>query len=170
MFKSNKLLYLIFVAVGMFYSSPVWAVCPVCAVTVGAGVGFSRWLGVDDTITGVWIGGLTVSMIIWTLNWLDKRGVSFKGKKLLTALLYYSAIIVPLYLKGIIGAPYNTFCGCDKLVFGIAAGSLAFLLAVLSYDYLKKKNGGRAYFPFQKVVMPVGILIITSIVFYYLTK
>ncbi len=33
------------------------AICPICTIAVGAGVGFSRYLGIDDTIAGLWIGG-----------------------------------------------------------------------------------------------------------------
>jgi hypothetical protein len=167
---NNKLLYLTFITVGMFYSVPASAVCPVCAVAVGIGVGFSRWLGIDDSITGIWIGGLIVSMIIWTLSWFDKKNINFKGRKLLTVLFYYLAVIIPLYLKGIIGIPYNTLCGCDKLALGITVGSLVFLLGVAFCSYLKKKNRSRVYFPFQKVIIPVGALIIASIIFYYLTR
>ena len=37
------------------------------------------------------------------------------------------------------------------------------------YFYLKENNNDRAYFPFQKVVMTVGSLIVLSAVIYFLT-
>jgi len=40
----------------------------------------------------------------------------------------------------------------------------------LAYNYLKRRNNGHAYFPFQKVVMPVGSLAILSMIFYFVTK
>jgi hypothetical protein len=46
---------------------------------------------------------------------------------------------------------------------------LAFLGAVFWYNKIKKKLG-RAQFPFQKVVWPVGALLILSVIFYWLTK
>jgi hypothetical protein len=58
----------------------------------------------------------------------------------------------------------------DKLLLGIVVGSVAFWFGAEWYFHLKEKNGGRAYFPFQKVVMPVSPLIIMSIAFYFLTK
>ncbi|MBP6890908.1 MAG: hypothetical protein PHH17_02860 [Candidatus Pacebacteria bacterium] len=148
------------------------AVCPICTVAVGAGVGFSRWIGIDDSITGLWIGGLTVSMITWTVSWFDKKNIHFRGRMLATIVGYYLLIVVPLYFMGIIGNPLNTICACglDKLVIGVLVGSIAFWFGASWYYHLKEKNGGHAYFPFQKVVMPISPLIIMSIIFYLLTK
>ncbi len=152
---------------------PVLAVCPVCAIAVGAGIGFSRWLGIDDMITGLWVGALTVSLIMWTISWFKKKNISFKGRDIITILAYYLLIVVPLYFLDFIGNPLNILCGCpvfDKLVVGIILGSLAFWFLANYYEDLKARNNNRAYFPFQKVVMPVGFLIILSFVFYFLTK
>jgi len=148
------------------------AVCPICAVAVGAGVGLSRWLGIDDSITGLWVGGLVVSMITWTISWFDKKNIRFKGRAILTILGYYLFIVVPLYFLGIMGNPLDTLCACglDKLLLGIIVGSFGFWFGASWYYYLKEKNQGRAYFPFQKVVMPISPLIILSIIFYFLTK
>lgn len=144
------------------------AVCPVCTVAVGAGVGFSRWLGIDDVISGLWVGGLTVSLITWTINWLNSKKIYFKGRKILTVLFYYAIIVVPLYWSDIIGHPMNTLWGIDKLLLGIILGSLIFILANLSYEWLKKRNNNHSYFPFQKVAMPLGFLLILSLIFYFL--
>jgi len=151
------------------------AVCPICTVIVGTGVGLSRYLGIDDTITGLWIGALIISMIAWTESWLDRKNVRFKGRIIVNTLGYYIVVLLPLYLSGIIGHPQNRlFCFCginiDKLLFGIITGSLAFWFGASWYFYLKEKNNGRAYFPFQKVVMPIIPLLILSIIYYFLTK
>ena len=153
----------------------VLAVCPVCTIAVGAGVELSRWLGIDDVISGLWIGGLIVSFITWTIDWLDKKKINFRGKKTAVALIWYSLTVFPLYATGIIGNPAHTlFCLCgfnfDKMLLGIIVGSLAFYCGAIWYFYLKEKNSGRAYFPFQKVVMPLAPLILLSIIFYFLTK
>lgn len=147
------------------------AVCPVCSVAVGAGVGLSRWLGVDDTISGLWIGALIVSMIIWTINWFNKRSIIFKFRNFLITLFYYSIIIIPLYYSKIIFFNINPFfLFFDKLTFGIILGSFIFMAISDLYLYLKKMNKGHAIFPFQKVVMPVGALILSSLILYLFTK
>jgi hypothetical protein len=153
------------------------AVCPVCTIAVTTGVGLSRWLGVDDTITGLWIGGVIVSLIVWSVNWMDDHHIRFKGKALIAAVSYYLLIFAALYLAGLIGQrddllgfPINALFGVDKLVLGIGVGSLAFYGGAWAYERLKERNRGRAYFPFQKVVMPLVPLILLSPVFYLLTK
>lgn len=146
------------------------AFCPVCTIAVGAGVGFSRWLGIDDTITGLWIGGFTVSLITWTLNWLSFKKIDFKYKVPLVSLAYFALIFLPLSWIDIIGHPLNRFLGIDKLVLGMILGSVSFWIGGMSYNKLKIRNNNRAHFPFQKVVMPVAPLVILSIIFYFLTK
>lgn len=155
---------------GVFRASAAKAVCPVCAVAVGAGVGLTRYLGIDDTVSGVWVGGLTVSLIMWTINWLDKKNIHFKGRKITVWAGFYLLVVAPLYWADIMGHPFNKIWGVDKLLFGVIFGSVIFYLAATLYDYLKKKNNDRAYFPFQKVAMPVGALAILSLIFYFLTK
>ena len=152
---------------------PAKAVCPVCVVAVGAGLGLSEYLGIDDTIAGVWIGGLIVAMIAWTINWFNKKGYKFGNKDIrdiLTTIIYYVMVIWPLMAKNFIGNPARKLFGIDKLTLGIIVGSLAFSGANLWYNDIKKKNNGHAHFPFQKVVWPVGSLIIFSFVFYFLTR
>lgn len=146
------------------------AVCPVCTVAVGAGVGLSRWLGIDDTITGLWIGGLTLSMIVWTLNWFKKKEINFPGKNLLTIIGYVLLIYISLVWTDLINHPDNTLWGFDKLLLGAAVGSVFFIAANATYNLLKEKNNGHAYFPYQKVAMPVGTLLILSFAFYFITK
>lgn len=170
-FQIMKKLFFVLVSAGLLLrASAASAICPICTIAVGAGVGLAQWLGIDDTISGIWIGGLTVSMIIWTINWLNKKHWIFKGYKSTITLAYYLLIVAPLYYMGLIGHPYNMLWGMDKLLIGIVVGSLVFLGAVRWYEYLKKKNNGHAHFPFEKVVLPVGTLFVFSLIFYLITR
>ena len=166
-------IYLLFIfAISFLFAEKALAVCPICTIAVGVGVGLSRWLGIDDAITGLWVGGLIVSMITWTESWLEKKNIRFKGRIFVNIFAYYALIIIPLYYSGIIMNPIHAFCACglDKLLLGIIVGSFAFWFGASWYFYLKEKNNGHAYFPFQKVVMPILPLIILSIIYYFLTK
>lgn len=173
MLKFSKITkYGFFLLSSLFFllsSFPAQAVCPVCTVAVGACVGLAQYFGIDDTISGIWIGGLIVSMIAWTVAWLESNNIKFKGRKISLTAAYYAVIIIPLYWQGLIGHPFNKIWGVDKLLPGIIFGSALFLTAVYLNDFLKKKNGGKVYFPFQKVVVPVIVLGILSSVFYWLT-
>lgn len=162
----KKIVFPLFVFLGLAIGIQANAVCPVCTVAVCAGVGLSRWLGVDDLISGVWVGGLILSVILWTLDWLNKKQIRFKFRSALVYILFYLLLLLPLYYKDIIGNPSNKFLGIDKLLFGIILGTIVFLFAVLSHNFLKKRNQGKSYFPFQKVVLPLAFLIITSLIIY----
>jgi uncharacterized membrane protein YhdT len=167
--------YFFFFLFSFLFSKVALAVCPVCTVAVAGGIELSRYLGVDDSVTGLWVGGLAVSLIFWTIDWFNRKNIRFKGRKILVVLGYYALVVLPLYFLNIIHLRlprYQTFCGCgiDKMTVGIVSGSIVFLIGVLVYEYLKKKNNGRAHFPFEKVVFPIAPLIILSIIFYFLTK
>lgn len=152
------------------FASPTYAICPLCTAAVGAGVGFSRYLGIDDTIIGVWVGGLLVSSCMWLFEWLkSKRRIRKKKQKWFAIgvfLLMYAFVLIPLRLKGIIGHPLNTLWGVDKMLFGIFLGSFAFFFAGRLHFYLKKQNKGKSYIPYQKVVMPVGAMWLATIFLY----
>ncbi|HLN19431.1 MAG TPA: hypothetical protein VK255_04665 [Patescibacteria group bacterium] len=151
------------------------AVCPICTLAVGAGVGIAEEFGVDDTIIGLWVGGLTVSLIFWTIDWARKKNYRSKWVDPIIIIVYFLMVVAPLFfikIKGypIIGKELNKFWGIDKMLLGIALGCILFFCGAKFYDFLKKKNGGHAHFPFQKVVMPVTPLIIFSVLFYLLNK
>jgi hypothetical protein len=149
-----------------------YAICPVCVIAIGAGLGLSEYLGIDDTIAGLWIGGLLIALVLWTIDWLNQKKWWLRGHQWrdgLVVALYYGLTIWPLWAKGLIGHPYHQLWGVDKLILGITIGSLAFLSANLVYNDIKKKNGGHAQFPYQKVVLPVSALVVLSLLFYFLT-
>jgi len=141
--------------------------CPVCTIAVGTGIGLSRWLGVDDLISGLWVGSLIVSLIGMTILWLDKRNLRNNLLRLLIAFLYYFLTIGPLYWAKVIGNPCNHIWGLDRIVWGIIIGSVVFLISYVFHLWLKKKNNNKVFFPFQKVIIPVIFLIIVSLVIYY---
>lgn len=151
------------------------AMCPICTVAAGTGVVIFRDLGIDDTITGLWLGGLLLSATMWTVNWLEARKWRFFGRNFFTGAVYFALVLIPFYQKNmisdkILGNHFQTLWGVDKLVLGIIFGGILFLIGAAVYNILKKNNGGKAVFPFSKVVLPISPLIIMSIVFYFVTK
>lgn len=151
---------------------PVLAVCPICTVAVAGGLGLSRYLGIDDSILGVWAGGLMVSVTLWTTDWLSRKNFNWIKKievKLLTLLVFLFWVLttyVPLFELNIIGHPFNTILGIDKLIFGSILGFFAFLLGVWG-DKKIREIKGKQLFNFQKVVFPVLALTILSLVLYF---
>ncbi len=148
------------------------AQCPVCALGAVAGVGLARYLGVDDTISGLWVGGMMVALTAWTVNWLNKKKIRFKGRAILTTIVYYGLFLyLPLYLwTDLLTHPLNNLFGVNKFLLGTIVGSMVFHAANLWYQSIKRRHGGHAQFPFQKVVWPVGSLAILSGIFFALVK
>ena len=164
--SSKKFLFPLIALTGIFYSGRALAFCPICTVAIGAGVGLSRWLGINDLISGTWIGGFIVSMIFWALDWLEKKQIRFRFRSMVISILLYAITILPLCFSNIIGHPYNTFCGIDRLLFGIGIGSLVFLASAWLNNFLKKKNNGKVFFNYQKVILPLLLLLLASLIIY----
>jgi hypothetical protein len=142
------------------------AFCPMCTVAVAAGLGLSRYLGIDDSISGIWIGGLILSFSLWFADWLEKKNIKFKYHQFLVAIFVYALVILPLWATGIIGHPFNTVLGIDKLIFGMAVGSIIFLGSMYA-DRRVRKIKGKQLFLYQKVVFPVAALAIISLIMYF---
>ena len=157
-----------FVLFAFIAIKPALAVCPVCVVAVGIGLGISRWLGIDDTITGVWIGGLILASALWLADWIVKKGWKIPYPKALSVVLMYTFTIIPLWIGKTIGHPKNTLWGIDKILLGIIAGSIAFFLSVWIDKKLRKMNNEKVYIYYQKIILPMLLLTLTSFTFYLL--
>lgn len=147
------------------FSMPVKAVCPVCTLAVGGGVLLSRYLGVDDLIIGIWVGGLLISLGLWFSTFIKKT--FFKGQEWLLVVFLWLSTAIGFKEAGFIGNPFCKLFGYDKLLLGMISGSVAFLLGFGS-DFLlrkiNKKNPGKALFSYQKVVLPVIFLVLSTLV------
>ncbi|OGM17125.1 hypothetical protein A2V61_01890 [Candidatus Woesebacteria bacterium RBG_19FT_COMBO_47_8] len=143
-----------------------YAVCPICTVAVAAGLGLSRYLGIDDAVSSIWIGGLILSVSFWTIDWLTKKKVTFRYKNILVFVFWYGLTLIPLQLTGIMGHPFNVILGVDKILFGTAVGSIFFLLGVWADKKVREKRG-KQLFAFQRVVFPMVSLAIASLVVYF---
>jgi hypothetical protein len=158
---------LLFSILGSGYAQ---AVCPVCTVAVVGGLGLSRWLGIDDFITAIWIGGLALSITAWSWNYLKKKDKLNALNGILAFVVVYLATFFPLYWLKYIGAPLNKLWGQDKLVLGIIVGTVVFWLGAFLHTWLKKRNEGKVYVKFQRVILPVGFLLVASLAYYAYCK
>ena len=63
---------LISTAIGMLsifaFAKPAFAHCPLCVAGAGAGLSLSRFLGINDAITGVWMAAFTGAIAFWSAN------------------------------------------------------------------------------------------------------
>jgi len=165
--KSKILVYILslFALRFMLFPVPVSAHCPLCVAGAAAGITLTRWIGVDDSITGVWIGALLGSMSFWLTSWLLIKSAFLRKWK-------YRPILKPLIFVLIFGSTLWSFYqfnlvirmsqlfGLDKLTFGMIAGSLLLYLV----DVIKIKH----YFPYQRIVISLGSMVVLSSAIYIL--
>ncbi len=149
------------------------AVCPVCTIAIGAGLEGMRMLGVKDVLVGIWAGGLTVSLIGWTANFMKKHNIRNVFWYILNVLVYVSLLAGVYFVP--VGNPIvkwwkNCMWGIDQFLLGILVGSATFVIMEIWYQRIKRNNGGHALFPFQKVVMPFGGLLIMTGIFWIIIK
>jgi len=157
----------------VLFASVANAVCPVCTIAIGAGLEGARMLGVKDVLTGIWAGGLTVSLIGWTANYMRKKNIKNPIWYVLNAVVY-TGLLASVYFfpsnSPIVKWWDNCMWGIDQFLLGVLVGAITFIVMELWYVYIKKNNGGHALFPFQKVVMPFGGLLIMTGVFWAIIK
>jgi len=169
----HKILKTILIFLALFsvqysvFSVSVQAMCPVCTLAVGAGLGLSRYLGIDDMVSGIWAGALVISVSFWFRNWLKKKNYNFPIY--LSVIFWAGLTYLPLWRAGIIGHPFNVFWGIDKLVFGSLIGAGVFLLALYTDGKIRKIKS-KQLFKFQKVIIPVSFLAAASLILWIITK
>lgn len=141
--------------------------CAVCTVAIGASVGIARKLGIEDSIVGLWAGALLTLLGYWTIIFFDKRNWHFFGRNFLLMLISVGMIGF-IYISEISYQPrviWQIFY-LDPILFSAILGMFIYIYSQKFYQWIKMKNGGHAHFPFEKVVLPIGLLILTS---FYLT-
>ncbi|MCS6956366.1 MAG: hypothetical protein N2593_02220 [Patescibacteria group bacterium] len=150
-----------------FFVNSIYSVCPVCTIAVGAGLELTRVLGVDDLISGIWIGGLIVSMSFWLSDWFSKKKILKPFLREILSLFIFYLLTIPFLLwNKMIGIKGNVFFGIDKIIFGIIIGSIVFFAGVLTDKYLRKINNDKVFFYYQKVIIPFLFLSIISLIFF----
>ena len=151
----------------MFIPS-VYAQCPVCIVTVGGGLLIAKKLGIDNLITAIWISGLNVAISFWFISFVKKPSF-LKNPFIWTALLFgstywYLAATKQMFHKS------DTFMQIDKVLVGLVVGTFVWLLGIGVDKLIRKFNNGTVLFPYQKVIVPLSLLIASSVVFSILIK
>ncbi len=160
----------IFLALFLNFVQPVYAHCPLCTAATGAAIAVTRWYGIDDSVVGLFVGGMIISTAFWFNNILKKRN---KGKEYIAyqglILIFISLLstLVSFYFGGLIGTGIYILYGIDKLLIGIFIGSFLTWFAFYLHDMLRQINRDKNYIPFQAIVLAFVFLSTASVSFYF---
>lgn len=165
----KKSIFLLAVAVFIFINAlpMIMAHCPLCTGATIIGVGITRSLGLDDSIVGVFVGGMIISTSLWLDNLLKKRNTGVKGNeklRLLSLIILTSVLtLVTFYYAGLFGRG-NSFrvFGVESILVGSFSGGILTLAAFYYSNYLKNKNGGKTLFNYQTMIISFVALIINA--------
>lgn len=166
-----KILLLILLSVGAFalFTPLASAHCPLCTGATIAGVGITRSLGLDDSLIGIFVGGMIASTALWLNNIFNKKGIKGNNKLRITSLIVATFILTlwTLYYAGLFGLG-NTerIFGIERLVFGSLSGVFISLLAIKLSSYIKENNKGKTLFNYQTMILTLGGLLVNAGLFW----
>ena len=102
------------------------------------------------------------------LKWMDKKGWRFAGRDFII-LTSSVLMILFMYISQLTYTPKAILIfWIDPFLFATICGALVLHYSSEFYQWMKRKNGGHAHFPFEKVVVPVVALCLTAWLFSYL--
>jgi hypothetical protein len=167
----SKLLILIFTLITLYSISvgETLAHCPLCVVGAGTGLTLSRALGVDDTVTGVWLAGFLGATTFWSESILRSKGFSPPFLRPLYYLFIFGTTIWSFYLFDLIVTHSGKVFGVDKLILGMIIGGMTFY-TIDSVNSLYIKFRKHVLFPYQRLVISLSGITMLSGIFYYVVN
>ena len=156
---------ILYIILGLVFPPIVSAHCPLCVAGAAAGLTLSRILGIDDSITGIWLAAFLGAIAFWSDTALRKK-ISLPFQKEIIYILIFVLTIASFYQFNLVVKMSEIF-GIHKLTFGMIVGGSVFYLVDLIDDYLIKKNG-KVFFPYQRIVVSLGSIILLSLADYIL--
>lgn len=152
-----------FIFIFLAFNQLSYSICPVCTLTAGATFAFARFLGISDLSTGIFIAAFLFSSSELFKKWLmDKR-----FKKYIATLISYAIHFGSIYFvyKKYAADSMNFIFGINTFILGIFVGLISSVLSQIIYQYIKRHNNNKPYFPFQKIVMFLMFNIISAVIF-----
>jgi hypothetical protein len=136
-----------------------------CVAGAGVGLTLTRWVGIDDSISGVWLGALLGAIAFWSESVVKDRELKIRLRPLIYVGI--SAITIWTFYKFNLIVTHGEIFGLHKLTFGMIAGGILFYLVDLVDDLVIKK-GGKVFFPYQRIIVSLGSMFVLSLVIFYL--
>ena len=150
---------------GLFLAKTAYAHCPLCVAGAGAGLSLSRVLGIDDSITGVWVAAFLGAMSFWISNSIKKKYFPFQ--ETIIYIVIFGTTVFSFYRFGLINEHNGLIGNLPKLTFGILTGGVLFYILDKANALIKKRKG-KVLFQYQPMVFSLGGMLILSLAIYVL--
>ncbi|OGM15701.1 hypothetical protein A2V56_05640 [Candidatus Woesebacteria bacterium RBG_19FT_COMBO_42_9] len=152
--------------------------CPLCVGGAAIGLSVARFFGIDDAITGVWLAAFIGAISFWLDSWLAKKvKIAPSILRPATYIIFFGLTIWSFYafndymiakLRFYLVNPHaGQILGVDKLTFGVISGGILFYLVDIADNALIKARG-KVFFPFQRIIVSLGSILILSLALYIL--
>lgn len=166
----KKLIFILLslVVIKLAFPIPVFAHCPLCVAGAAVGLSLSRLVGVDDAVTGVWMAAFLGAMSLWTTNLIKVRA-PLPFLKPLVYILIFGLTIWSFYKFNLIPRFSGEILGVHKLTFGMIIGGIVFYLTEVVDDLIIAANK-KVFFPYQRVVVSLGSILVLSFAMFYLVN
>ncbi|OGM04059.1 hypothetical protein A2129_00185 [Candidatus Woesebacteria bacterium GWC1_42_13] len=175
----KKVMSLLLAFLGLIFFVPTaYAHCPLCVGGAAIGLSVARFFGIDDAITGVWLAALIGAVSFWFDSWLAKKVkivpsilrpttyIIFFGLTVWSFYAFNDYMVAKLRFY-LINPHAGQIFGVDKLTFGVISGGILFYLVDIIDNALIKARG-KVYFPFQRIIVSLGSILILSLALYIL--
>jgi hypothetical protein len=161
-FKTALPLLILFLIISYLLPPKASAHCPLCVAGAGAGLTLSRILGIDDSITGIWLGAFIGALSFWFQRTVSLKYKIFQGK-IANFLVYTTFQILSIwsFYKFNLVTKHSDILGYDKLTFGIVIGAATFYLADILNQLIKARMG-KSILPYQSIIVSMGAVALSS--------
>ena len=138
--------------------------CPVCTFAIAGSLTLAKIWGIDPNVVALWSGAMLAMLGYWAIRFCDKKGWTFPFYKQILMIISVSMIGF-MYIKDLTYSPVVIwgFLYLDYFLFYALFGAFLLMFGVNFYAWMKAKNGGHAHFPFEKVVVPIALLVLANV-------
>lgn len=147
------------------FTSVSYAHCPLCVAGAGVGLSISRFIGIDDSIFGLWMAAFLGALALWFSNSIKRKFFPFQSD--LIYILFFVVTLLSFYKFGLINEHNGLIGNMPKLTFGVILGGIVFYL-VDKLNGLIRKVKGKVLFAYQPIVFSLGAILLLSFLIYIL--
>jgi len=141
--------------------------CPLCVAGAGAGLTLSRLLGIDDSITGIWLAAFIGATSFWSEKLIPaKIGIPLGILRPFLYITFFALTLASFYQFNLV-VKHGDIFGMDKLTFGMIAGGIIFYLVDVVDDFVIRTRE-KVFFPYQRVIVSLGSVVALSLADYIL--